>query len=93
LIEIVDDQVNIDKYLKQLKTQVRDGTSILYDLQPLYLSLNLGSTGLQINDSTPLLRDYHLVKRKGISFKEEDFIVSVLRHRRDPMSFKVIASS
>jgi hypothetical protein len=32
LIEIVDDQANIDQYLKSLKTQVRDGTSILYDL-------------------------------------------------------------
>ncbi len=46
LIEIVDDQVNIDRYLKQLKTQIRDGTSLLYDLQPLYLCLNLGKTGL-----------------------------------------------
>lgn len=46
LIEIVDHQDSIDKYLKQLKTQVRDGTSILFDLQPLYLSLNLGCTGL-----------------------------------------------
>jgi hypothetical protein len=93
LIEIVDDQENIDKYLKQLKTQVRDGTSILFDLQPLFLSLNLGCTGLQINDQAPLIRDYHLIKRKGVSFKEEDFVVSVLRHKRDPMCFKLIAAS
>ena len=93
LIEIVDDQENIDRYLKLLKTQVRDGTSILYDLQPLYLSLNLGCTGLQINDQAPLLRDYHLIKRKGVALKQEDFVVSVLRHKRDPMSFKVIATS
>ena len=93
LIEIVDDQDSIDKYLKQLKTQVRDGTSILFDLQPLFLSLNLGCTGLQINDKAPLIRDYHLIKRKGVSFKEEDFVVSVLRHKRDPMSFKLIAAS
>lgn len=57
LIEIVDDQnskilvtviflLDIDKYLKQLKTQVRDGTSLLFDLQPLFLSLNLGQCGL-----------------------------------------------
>lgn len=25
--------------------------------------------------------------------KEEDFVVTVLRHKRDPMSFKVIAAS
>ena len=28
-----------------------------------------------------------------MSFKDEDFVVSVLRHKRDPMSFKVIAAS
>ena len=34
-----------------------------------------------------------MVKRKGVSLKSEDFVVSVLRHKRDPMSFKVIAAS
>ena len=52
LFEIVDDQeskkliiyaiLEVDIYLKRLKTQIREGTSILYDLKPLYLSLNLG---------------------------------------------------
>jgi hypothetical protein len=39
--------LDVDKYLKQLKTQIKEGTSILYDLKPLYLSLNLGQSGLQ----------------------------------------------
>lgn len=42
LIEIIDDQDNIDRYFKMMKSQIREGTSILYDLQPLYLSLCLG---------------------------------------------------
>ena len=42
----------VDKYLKKLKTQIREGTSILYDLKPLYLSLNLGQCGLKSTPNT-----------------------------------------
>lgn len=42
IIEIVDDQENVDRYFKQLKTQIREGLSLLYDIAPLFLSINLG---------------------------------------------------
>lgn len=54
--------LDIDKYLKTLKNQIREGISILYDLSPLYISLNLGQTGL--NDLTNL-NDFHLIRKMG----------------------------
>jgi hypothetical protein len=86
--------LDVDKYLKLLKTQIREGTSILYDLQPLFLSLNLGQCGLQLSDMrSHLLKEYHLLRRRGALIKDEEFVVSVLRHLKDPLSFKIIASS
>ncbi len=84
----------VDKYLKKLKTQIREGTSILYDLKPLYLSLNLGQCGLKSTpNSSEQLRNYHLIKRRGVMIRQTDYVVSVLRHRNDPLSIMVIATS
>jgi hypothetical protein len=84
----------VDKYLKKLKTQIREGTSILYDLKPLYLSLNLGQCGLKSSpNSSAQLRNYHLIKRRGVLIRQADYVVSVLRHRNDPLSIMVIATS
>lgn len=41
---------------------IRDGTSLLYDIGPLYLSVNLGSSGFT---DTNILEEYHLVKKVG----------------------------
>jgi hypothetical protein len=89
----VDDQENVDRYFKQLKHQIREGTSLLYDIAPLYLSINLGQCGLTPKDSrTAYLKDYHLIKRRGLVIARDDFVVSVLRHKTDPLSFKIIAA-
>lgn len=80
--------------MKKLKTQIREGTSILYDLKPLYLSLNLGQCGLKsTSNSSEQLRNYHLIKRRGVMIRQTDYVVSVLRHRNDPLSIMVIATS
>lgn len=81
VIEIVDDQDNVDRYFKQLKHQIREGLSLLYDIEPLYLSINLGQCGLSPKDKSVYMRDFHLIKRKGVVINRQDFVVSVLRHR------------
>ncbi|CDW76064.1 UNKNOWN [Stylonychia lemnae] len=87
-IEIVDDQENIDKYFKLLKNQIRDGTCILYDLEPLYLSINLGNIGLNANNQ---IRDYHIMTKQGTKISGEDFMVSILRHNYDALAIKIFA--
>jgi hypothetical protein len=71
---------------------VREGTSLLYDLQPLYVSINLGQCGLQLQDKS-FMRDYHLIKRTGVTIRDDNYVVSVLRHQSNPLSFKVLAAS
>lgn len=58
--------LEINKYFQQMKYQIREGTSILYDVQPLYLSLNLGQCGLHIHLNSSL-NDFHLIRRRGVS--------------------------
>ena len=50
-VEIIDSQsnqkyCNINKILLKVKAEIRDGTSILYDLQPTNLTINLGQSGI-----------------------------------------------
>eukprot|EP00347_Sterkiella_histriomuscorum_P013376 403364949 len=99
IIEIIDDQENFDQYFKMLKNQIRDGSCLLYDLDPLYISINLGQTGI---NSRQLISDYHFIFKKGIKvnqikefnilqIQEEDYLLSVLRHTSDALAFKLIA--
>jgi NifB/MoaA-like Fe-S oxidoreductase len=39
------------------------------------------------------MRDYHLIRRRGVLLRDENYIISVLRHRFDPLQFKIIAAS
>ena len=55
--------LDIDRYFSLLKRQIKDGTSLLYDLSPLYISINLGEVGMSTSKQ---LKDFHIVKKKGI---------------------------
>jgi hypothetical protein len=87
-MEIIDDQANIIRYLEKLRFQVMNGTSLLYDLEPLYLSISLGSCGFT---DTNLLSDYHIARKNGTKIKENDYFVTIMRHKTKYANFKVIA--
>lgn len=39
------------------------------------------------------MKDFHLIRRRGLVIGKDDFVISVLRHRQDPLNFKIIAAS
>lgn len=45
-VSIYINGIDIDKHFKKLKSSIREGTSLLYDLDPLYMSINLGKQGI-----------------------------------------------
>jgi hypothetical protein len=57
---------------------VRDGSSILYDLEPMYLSMNVGQFGINGNNDIKL---FHVCDKKGIQINDHDYIVTVMRHK------------
>lgn len=83
----------MDRCFKLLKQQIREGTSLFYDLSPLFLSINLGQCGLSPKDHGTYMKDFHLIKRRGLIIKNDDYVISVLRHKNDPLSFKILAVS
>ena len=62
VIEIIEDRANIGYDLLELKTAIRDGSSLLYDLLPSYLSLNMGHSGLATKNN---ISKCHLVSKQG----------------------------
>ncbi len=75
-------------YLEKMKQQIRDGSSILYDLGALYFSMNLGFFGIKGHNN---LNDYHLISRKGQYLGTKEFIISILRHKTNPLQLKILA--
>ena len=46
VVEIIEDHESIRQDILEMKTEVRDGSSLLYDLLPSYLTINMGHSGL-----------------------------------------------
>ena len=46
VFEIIQDQADIAKDLLRVKTEIKDGSSLLYDLTPSYMGINFGHSGL-----------------------------------------------
>lgn len=46
VIEVLEDHTVLQKDMLALKTAIKDGSSLLYDLLPTYLSINMGHSGL-----------------------------------------------
>ena len=72
----------VEKCLNNLKCQVRDGTSLLYDIEPLFVTINLGQSGFA---DESYLNEYMLIKRVGAFISNREFLVSVLRHLNNPL--------
>lgn len=87
LVEIVEDLTNIEMTLKAVRGAIRDGSSLLYDLMPTYLSINMGQSGLATRFR---LTDFHLVVKQGLEVAGQNFVVSLLRCETNPFVFMVI---
>ena len=91
IVEIVaEDNNKISQIFKNVKSQIKDGTSLLYDFSPLYFGMNLGSSGFSTHHN---LKDFALLSKTGQIIDGQEYIVSILRNRNKPLVFKVIASN
>ena len=88
LIEIVDDGESLESKSAQLRADINDGSSLLFDLLPAYVSFNLGQSGLA---SHTKLAECRVLQKQGISIDGVQHIVTLLRHRVDPYIFLVVA--
>jgi hypothetical protein len=55
---------------------------------PLYFGMNLGSSGFSTHHN---LGEFALLSKTGQTIDGVEYIVSVLRHKQNPLIFKVIA--
>lgn len=74
-------------WLNKLRVQIRDGTSLLYDLNPIYVGINIGSIFGLIYEKP--IDEYYLLKREGIYFGNKQLLVTLLKHPTH--YFKIIA--
>lgn len=89
IIEVVaEDQGRVSQLFKNVKAQIKDGTSLLYDFMPLYFGMNLGSSGFSTHHN---LKDFALLSKTGQIIDGEEYVVSVMRNKHKPLVFKIIA--
>jgi hypothetical protein len=89
IIEVVaEDQGRVSQLFKNVKAQIKDGTSLLYDFMPLYFGMNLGSSGFSTHHN---LKDFALLSKTGQIIDGEEYVVSVMRNKDKPLVFKIIA--
>jgi hypothetical protein len=88
LIEIVEQTDRLEMLSAQLRAQINDGSSLLYDLQPAFVAFNLGVSGLATKSK---VKDCKVLKKCGLSIEGAEYIVTLLRHRSDPYVFMAIA--
>ena len=86
VIEIIDDFQAIQDALLTIKTEIRDGSSLLYDLLPSHLCINMGYSGLATKNK---LNECHLIKKQGRQVSGQDFVVSLLRSISNPYCFVI----
>ena len=81
LFEIWDDckQFRVLSWLNKIRTQIRDGSSLLYDLSPVYVGVNLGSIFGFVYEQP--ISDYYLLKREGRYFGDRQLLVTILKHQ------------
>lgn len=85
---VAEDQARVGQLFKNVKAQIKDGTSLLYDFMPLYFGMNLGSSGFSTHHN---LKEFGLLSKTGQIIDGEDYVVSVMRNKEKPLIFKIIA--
>ena len=80
LFEIIDDfnQIKVHSCLNKLRTQIRDASSLLYDLSPVYIGINLGSVFGFVNELP--INEYYLLRREGMYFGDRQLLITILKH-------------
>jgi hypothetical protein len=86
-IELSEDLPNIQRALSLVRSEIRDGSSLLFDLVPVYMGICLGRSGLATRNR---LDEFHLLEKRGMNLNGEDFITSVMRNKTNPYVFMVI---
>ena len=86
-IEINEDYHLIKHEMIELKMAIRDGSSLLYDLLPSYLSINMGHSGLATANG---IKDCHLISKLGRCISGIDFVVNLMRSIINPYCFIVV---
>lgn len=61
-IEIAEDRDNIKTKMLTVRAAIRDSSSLLYDLLPAYMSMNLGDSGLATRHN---MEDFHILFKRG----------------------------
>lgn len=87
VFEIIQDQDAIAKDLLRVKSEIRDGSSLLYDLTPSYMGINFGHSGLMTKSK---LKDMHLLLKRGRLINGKNYVISLLRAKENPYVFMVI---
>ena len=87
IIEIIEDHSLVKHDIADLKTAIRDGSSLLYDLLPSYLSINMGHSGLATSNN---IKNCNLISKQGRQIHGVDFVVNLLRSTVNPYCFIVV---
>lgn len=87
-IEIVHDWKDMQSKTAQVKQDILDGSSLLYDLQPAYVEFNLGQTGLA---TMHRIADFRLLYKEGKLLGDKEYLVSLMRHKSNVTTFMVMA--
>jgi len=88
LMEVVEPKDKLEAKSAQLRADINDGSSLLYDLMPSYVCFNLGQSGLATKNK---LSQCRLLQKQGVTIDSIEYIVTLLRHREDPFVFMAIA--
>ena len=81
MFEIIDStsQFKALTCLNNLRTQIRDGSSLLFDLNPIYVGINIGSVFGLVYEKP--IDEYYVLKREGIYFGNRQLLVTILNHK------------
>ena len=81
MFEIIDDTSSVKALscLNILRTQIRDGSSLLFDLNPVYVGINIGSVFGFVYEKP--IDEYYILKREGIYFGSRQLLITILNHK------------
>lgn len=87
VLEVIQEHSSFCHEMNNLKLAIRDGSSILYDLLPSYMSINMGYSGLATTNG---IDKCQLICKRGREINGIDFLVNLLRSTVNPYSFTVV---
>jgi len=86
-VELIEDLPNIQRALSLVRSEIRDGSSLLFDLVPVYIGICLGRSGLATRNR---IDEFHVVEKRGMNLHGQDYVASVMRNKVNPYIFLVL---